>query len=322
MSSTYCTIFDSGYLARALILYSSLMRWNANAQMGFYCMDDQAAELLEKLGLPRAIVVRHSELATPELERVRPLRSRGEYCWTCKPFAVRHMAQRVPPADWVIYVDADMMFFDDPDKALPGIESHYQLTPHRYSPRFSEYAATAGLHNAGYLAARNTAEGMAVIDWWGERCIESCDTQVTGETFADQKYLDRFAELFPYGEGSAPPGLNAAPWNIENYRVLARDGKVFLDSTPLALYHFQGLRFLGRSSVDLYPGNLRLTVAVRDAIYIPYLDALRDAYGLIESVAPGLLPGLPKNPFGILDWMRLATRMLRGYHNPVQFRLK
>ncbi len=316
----YCTIFDIGYIARALALHASLLRANTGSRLAFFCVDDDSAALLESLKLERAIIVRHEEFTTPDLERVRPSRSQGEYCWTCKPIALGYLARTRPEADWLIYVDADMMFFADPDSALPGSDMHYLLTPHHYHPAFMQFSELAGRHNAGYLAVRRSKSGQQVIDWWTERCIESCSTVLTEHTYADQKYLDRLADLFPFGVASSHPGLNAAPWNIERYRVDAEGGVVGLDGLPLLLYHFQGLRLLGRKLVDLYPGNRRLPAAVRRLIYRPYLDELQSAYRTLGRIRPGFALGVGAAPGSARDWLRLGVRMVRGYHNPVRYR--
>ena len=119
-NTVYCTIFDDNYLARALALYESLMRVNATATFAFFCIDAKSARILTALELERAIIVSHDAFATAEFLGLRAGRSQGEYCWTCKPFALLYLMRSVPQADWVVYVDTDMMFFADPDDALPG----------------------------------------------------------------------------------------------------------------------------------------------------------------------------------------------------------
>jgi hypothetical protein len=140
----YCTIFDSNYLARALVLHSSLMRVNRDALFAFFCIDERSAELLDMLQLERSIVIRHEEFSSPELAKIQPLRNRGEYCWTCKPIAIEYLMGRIQNADWVVYVDTDMMFFSDPDAVLVGQAAHYLLTPHRFHRKFIGFEKGAG----------------------------------------------------------------------------------------------------------------------------------------------------------------------------------
>jgi hypothetical protein len=318
--AVYCTIFDAGYLAQALALHASLIRHSRRARFAFFCTDTQSAELLGGLSLERATVVPYAQLASAALDRVRAERSPGEFSWTCKPFALQYLSQAMPDSEWLIYLDADMLFFADADAALPA-QAHYLLAPHRFHPAFAAYQA-AGRFNAGYVAMRNSPLGLDAIRWWGERCIESCSAEPSAAGYADQGYLDQFPALFPYGEASGHLGLDAAPWNIENYRVEGMAGgangatnEVRLDGVPLLLYHFQSLRILNSWLVDLYAGDRRLSAAVREFIYAPYLDDLQTAYRRLRESAGASAPGVRPRLISVMDWLRLARGRLRGRHN-------
>jgi hypothetical protein len=317
----YCTILDAGYLARGLALHASLVEANRRARFAFFCVDDLAARLLDRIGLERSIVLPPESYTTSELERLRVQRSRAEYCWTCKPFALLHLADAFPQARWLVYVDGDMMFFGDPDSALPGSPAHYLLTPHRFHPAFQQFEAAAGKHNAGYVAMRNSNQGRSAMRWWRERCIESCSARATDAAYADQKYLDKMLELFPFGESSHHPGLNAAPWNIERYRVSGSDAGVLLDDHPLLLYHFQALRLLNARLVDLYAGNRRIGDAARRLIYRPYLQRIANAYRELKASLPTDAPRVQSSLHFPHDWLRLGYELARGYHNLERFRL-
>ena len=318
--NAYCTIFDSAYLSRALALHESLLRASPSARLAFFCVDDKASELLSRMALERALIVPHAAFASGALAAARATRSRAEYCWTCKPFALLHLAAAVPDAEWAIYVDTDMLFYGDPDSALPP-QAHYLITPHNFHPAFGQYAASAGLHNAGYFGMRNSEQGRSAARWWAERCIESCSVTSTELIYADQKYLDRLPALFPDGGSSDHPGLNAAPWNIERYRLTSSGGAPLVDGKPLLLYHFQALRILSNSLVDLYAGNRRLSAEARALIYRPYLDALRRACERLQCELAGDAPAPVRALRTTKDWLRLAYGMTRGYHNLTMCRL-
>lgn len=321
MSSVYCTIFDSNYLARALALHASLMRVNHTSRFAFFCIDDRSADLLERLQLERSIVVRHEDFATTELSQVRPHRSQGEYCWTCKPVAILYVMNRLPDAEWVIYVDTDMMFFSDPDAALPIPAAHYLLTPHRFHGAFGRFEQQAGKHNAGYVAARRSVIGQQVISWWRDQCIASCSSTPSESSYADQKYLDEFRQQTPLGESSSHMGLNAAPWNIENYRVTVEDGRVRVDDVPLLLYHFQGLQLFDDGKAALYIGDRRISDDLRTAIYEPYLAELQRAYLRVRAISGNFKDGLldrRRLPGGVVGH---ALAILRRRRNLVSFDL-
>jgi hypothetical protein len=319
MASIYCTIFDSNYVARALTLYMSFVEFNRSGLFAFVCIDDAAAEILALLSLPRSLILSPRDYVTPALKRVEPTRSRGEYCWTCKPVVLLHLMDRFPEASWVVYLDTDMMLFDDPDSALPGEAAHYLLTPHRFHSSFSQFAADAGIYNAGYMAARNTSQGREVIAWWQQRCLESCSVELTPETYADQKYLNRLPDLFPWGNISTHIGLNAAPWNIAAYGVTRRDGKVYIDDTALVLYHFQALHVFHNGTATLYAGGWRLPDPLRKFVYEPHLQRIADAYALLRAKDAEFALGLSSPPAVKGGFLSRCRQRLQRRRNLVRF---
>ena len=317
--TVYCTIFDDNYLARALALYESLMRVNETATFAFFCIDAKSVRLLTSLRLERSIIVSHDEFATDELLKLRADRSQGEYCWTCKPFALLHLMCSVPQSDWVVYVDTDMMFFADPDEALPGPNAHYLLTPHGFHSGFAAHEKSAGKHNAGYVAARNSSQGVSVIAWWRDRCIESCSYIPTDTTFADQKYLDQFAELFPYGDSSTHKGLNTAPWNVDNFTICNGAKGVYVDEVPLLLYHFQGLQLFDNGTASLYIGDMRISDSLSDLVYQPHLVALLRAFARLRAIDPGFSRGLGKPRKYLGSIARRVLKIIMNRANVVPF---
>ncbi|MDB4214588.1 hypothetical protein N9739_00340 [Burkholderiaceae bacterium] len=320
-NTVYCTIFDDNYLARALALYESLMRVNEAATFAFFCIDAKSAGLLTALKLERSIVVTHDEFATAELLGLRADRSKGEYCWTCKPFALLYLMRNVPAADWVVYVDTDMMFFADPDEALPGPDAHYLLAPHGFHSGFAAHEKSAGRHNAGYVAARCSKQGEQATGWWKDRCVESCSVIPTDTTFADQKYLDQFSELFPFGASARHKGLNVAPWNVENFSVETHSGRVYVDDVPLLLYHFQGLQLFDNGTASLYIGDMRIRDVLRVNIYEPHLLALLRAFASIKAVDPAFASGLGKQRKYLGNVFKRAFKTLTKSGNVVPFQV-
>ncbi|HZL59476.1 MAG TPA: hypothetical protein VFC38_07225 [Stellaceae bacterium] len=323
MKSIYATILgpsDGGagppYLPRALALTASLMRHNRTAEFAFFCIDPQAARILESLALPRCRVYRESEFAGATLLSLRGKRPISEYCWTAKSFALEHLLTTNAGLDWVAYVDADMLFFGDPDIALKDAgAADFLLTPHRFAPEFSQFLPSAGPFNAGYVAFRASGVGKAALARWRDLCVESVSPIATNGTYADQKYLERLTVEFPAGAGNAHLGLNVGPWNVGQYRVTGSGGQVLLNDTPLLLYHFQSFRVFARDWLDLYFGEWKLPKDVRDLIYAPYLDALARAYAVLQRVAPVDGLGMAPLPAKVRNWLSYAKRIVRGRAN-------
>jgi hypothetical protein len=182
-----------------------------------------------------------------------------------------------PAAEWVTYLDGDLFFFESPDAIYQELrEDAVAIIPHRYGARISRLLKF-GTYNVGWVGARNDPDGISVISWWRERCIEWCHDYVDGDRFADQGYLDSFSSRFPRVRVIENIGANLAPWNIGNYQIDFRDDRVMIDTTaPLIFFHFQGLK---RDFGCLIFNNHRVYRApfssdVRQHIYKPYVDEL------------------------------------------------
>ena len=92
----FVTLFDSTFLPQALALHASMKRMVPSFRLWMLCVDDLAHELLTRLALPHCSLLKLSALETPELLSVKPLRGRGEYCWTLTPFASRFVFEADP----------------------------------------------------------------------------------------------------------------------------------------------------------------------------------------------------------------------------------
>jgi hypothetical protein len=139
----------------------------------------------------------------------------------------------------------------------------------------------------GWVGVRNDPDGIAVIKWWRDRCIEWCYDYVDGDRFADQGYLDSFSGRSARVKVIGNIGANLAPWNIANYAIDFRDNAVMIDAThPLIFFHFQGLKkglgwfiFNSHRQFDApFPSD------VRNHIYKPYVDELLAIEQTIEPV--------------------------------------
>jgi hypothetical protein len=310
----YVTTFDSGYLSRAIVLAESFARHAPGERLYLCCMDEAAHSVVKALSLPGTTAVAHAEFAPAALAGLRARRSAGEYCWTAKPFILEHVLAAEPQIEWAVYLDTDMMVFSDPSAPLAPLAGLDALfTPHNLSQAFAGHAATVGRFNAGYAAFRNSGAGRTALAQWRRLCVESVSVVPTADTFADQKYLDHLAARWRCEPGRPLPGLNAAPWNVGNYRVEARNGSVLIDGEPLVVYHFQGLRIIRRPSMfDLYVGSYKLPAAARTSIYAPYAAQLRRAEELLAARFPEAAPS--RGPTA-REWIRTARRALSGNGN-------
>ncbi|MBS0226286.1 MAG: glycosyl transferase [Proteobacteria bacterium] len=282
----YCTYFDHRYLPIGLALHASLQRVGGEFTLWVLALDKEAGDFLSNSGLPdiRVVPLEALEAFDPELKATEGTRSRIEYYFTCSPCLPRYLLA-TQGMDAITYLDSDLSFFSSPEPLFEELgEQSVLITPHRFSGTAARTHAKFGRYNVGWLTFRSDVTGMACLDWWRERCIEWCFDRVELDRYADQKYLDHFEELFREVKPTAHPGANLAPWNVASQPVTMENGIVQVAGRPLIFFHFQGLR---RVDNDTYDSNLtsygaRLTPALRDGVFRPYIADLRDARTVVS----------------------------------------
>jgi hypothetical protein len=286
----YCTYFDHNYLSRGLALYHSLQRHAPGSRLWVLCLNDECYRTLAALGLPNLIArpLADFEAADPEVAATRANRSTIEYYFTCSPAWMLFVLRNEPEAEWVTYLDGDLFFFDSPDAIYEELQdAAVAIVPHRYAAGIGRLRKF-GTYNVGWVGARNDPDGIAVIGWWRQKCIEWCHDYVDGDRFADQGYLDSFSSQSPRIRVIENIGANLAPWNIANYGIDFRGGKVWVDANrPLIFFHFQGLKkgwgWFIFNSHRFY--RAPFSRDVRNHIYKPYVDEL---LGIEKAIAPVL----------------------------------
>jgi hypothetical protein len=275
----FCTCFDQHYLVRGLTLYKSLARHASPFVLWVLCFDDRTYDTLCKLDLPnlRPIPLMALERDDQELLATKEDRSQVEYYFTCTPSWLLYLLERVPTRDSVTYLDADLFFYSSPQPIYEEMQDQsVVIVGHRF-PKERRYREKYGIYNVGYLTFRNDSHGKQCVHWWRERCLEWCYDRVEGGRFADQKYLDDWPVRFGQVVVLQHKGAGLAPWNVENYSLALRNGRVLVDSQPLVFFHFHNLRQLSRRILD--PGLARYGAqpshVLKRHVYNPYIRALR-----------------------------------------------
>src|SRR4051794_31878328 len=117
MHREFCTLFDSNYLFKAVAMHESLLRHCPDFTLTAFCFDERAQRTIDALELPslRTVSLAELEAADPELHSTKTDRTAVEYCWTATPALPLHMFRTRPEIDEVTYLDADLMFFADPE---------------------------------------------------------------------------------------------------------------------------------------------------------------------------------------------------------------
>ncbi len=282
MTLNFCTLFNSNYLSRGLVMYESLMRHCKDFHLYVYAFDDRCYSYFKSGTFKNLTVISLKEFENKELLRIKPGRTAAEYCWTCSASTIHHAITHYNLPNCT-YIDADMLFYSDPGVLVDEMGNNSVLiTAHRYSPAYDQ-SAVSGKFCVQFVTFKNTEKGMEVLNWWKDACIEWCYARVEDGKFGDQKYLEEFETRFGGVHELRHLGGGLAPWNIQQYRFRNEHGMII--GTEIAsgknfeavFFHFHGLKFFDNSIVS-YTGELyAVNKQVQDIFYKPYISLLNEA---------------------------------------------
>lgn len=293
----YVTLFDSLFLPQGLALHMSMERCAGPYTLWILCMDDEAFDVLQHINPPNVRLLQLGTLETDELKRVKPTRTRAEYCWTLTPFAPRFVFEADPAVARVTYLDADTWFRKNPAPILREFETsakHVLIIDHAYAPEY-DHSATNGQYCVHFMTFKRDA-GEQVRKWWEERCIEWCYSRSENGKYGDQKYLDDWPERFPQSvHVLADKELILAPWNATRFP--------YGNSVS---WHFHGLRLIANGKVlRAFLGPYPLPWTTRTYVYAPYLADMRRAVNLLLSQG---MKVRPQSTLSTIDQIKLWLR--------------
>lgn len=286
----FCTVVGKDYLTKVSALYHSLGKNASNFCLWICCLDSLTYQTLESLNFKHATIFKVEELEDEQLRKVKEERAINEYCWTLKAPLIDYLLT-TRKLHSVIYCDSDLYFFSDPAPIFKEWgESSVYIAPQRDSEWVeSKY----GKYQAGLIGFKNDDEGLACLRWWKKRCLEWCFAEPEDGKFGDQKYLDHLPFLTSHIKISEHLGINAAPWNCiynNNFKIEKKNDQVFIEDHPLIVFHFACLKILKEDEFDLWTlGSLAIKGGILREIYIPYLEAIKDALAMLKDLNPSLI---------------------------------
>ena len=287
---TYCTYFDSNYLAQGIALWQSLQSSGGEFTLYVLCLDEAVFDIITRINAPslKPIALSEFESGDEALASVKPLRSRIEYIFTCSPSWILWLLKNRPELEEVTYLDADLFFFASPEPLFAEIgKADSAILPHRF-PAHLKHLEEFGVYNVSWLTFRRTAAGMGVLGWWRERCLEWCKDVAEDGKFADQKYLDSWPQRFGT-HVLTHRGAGVAPWNWSVAPIDQRGQKILVGGDELIFYHYQGLKIFSSWLYDPAcegRGYGEMPFRIRRLIYAPYIKALKQAAAAIRAVQP------------------------------------
>ena len=289
----FCTLFDSNYINYGLTLYKSLLKHCDDFHLYIFAFDDKCEEELKKRSLKNVTVISLAEFEDEKLLAIKDDRSKGEYCWTCTPSVILYAIKKFQ-LESCTYLDADLYFFSNPKPLIDELgDKSVSIIEHRYTPKY-DHSEISGKYCVQFMTFKNNKQGLEVLNWWRDRCIEWCYSIPEDGKFGDQKYLDDWTTRFECVKELQNIGGGVAPWNINNYELDSKDDVIYVKEgareDKLIFYHLHGFSLVNDKKVKL-TGDYFISKLAKELVYKDYLQNFIKA-GEIKYVKPNIVKRL------------------------------
>jgi len=293
----FCTLFDKNYMSRGLSMYQSLVASEPHFHLYIFAFDDTTATTLQTLQLDHVTVITLAAFEDEELLRVKPTRSRGEYCWTCTSSTIWYCLHTFNLANCT-YVDADLFFYQSPRVLIDEMptDKHVMITEHRYTSYYDQ-STISGKYCVQFMYFDQHASSLQVLQHWRNQCLEWCYNRIEEGKFGDQKYLDTWTQHFSCVHELQHLGGGLAPWNIQQYQFQRNKTHQLIGTTNASkksfeaiFYHFHGFKFYDNGKFVYAPNTYRINHSIEQLFYLPYITALQNAQALLSKTDPSFTP--------------------------------
>jgi hypothetical protein len=274
-------------------------------------MDEYTRVILNDLAIQQVVPVPlHSiEEGDEKLLAARANRTVVEYLWTLTPTIILRLLERNAEIDILTYVDADMLFYRNSSEMFQELGSNSVLIHEHRFPKMLAHLEDFGRFNVGILVFRRDDGARAVLRWWRDRCIEWCKATLEAGRYGDQKYLDRWPELFEGVLITRDIGIGVAPWNHCQYLFAERNNSVYINDIPLTIYHFHSFQILNEAAMVPVGIAEYLTPMSYFHTALPrYLTEIRASIDQVRSVDPGFTFGLQRSDFNLTPEISFIIR--------------
>lgn len=293
MKTTLCTLYNSLYLDKGLVLYDSLKESAKDFELYVLCMDGKCFEVLSSMCEERLRPIHLEDVENDKMLEAKANRSIAEYCWTCSSRLIQFILETYKP-ECCTYIDADMYFYQDPQKLIDEMleaGKSVMMVPHRFSERKKHLASKVGTYCVEFNCFKNDAEGLEVLNHWHNKCLECCSNLSDGIHWGDQKYMDEWPKLFPNSIYVCKNfGAGIATWNIDHYKLVKREGPIVHykpDNSEgnIVFYHFAAIKNITHSifKINIREGFDSIDYELVDYLYFIYLKKIKAARDILES---------------------------------------
>ena len=241
----FFTYFNSKFLIQGTVAISSFLKANPKA-IGFVYSDEQfVVDALETRfqGQPVTVInlLDIPNLVT-EMDIMRKDRNSIELLISLKPFLFLETFTRLPEGAILLYIDADLFFYQPIEVMLEEMEGFEILFTKHIFPDSMKESVKYGEINAGLIGARNSRPALDILADWAARCREWCHLRLEDDRYADQLYLNAYLADRSV-KTIASPGINNGMYYFKQSRDLSEESdRVLIDGSELVCFHFHGVR--------------------------------------------------------------------------------
>jgi len=280
----FCAVISRYRLYQFIALYRSLESNMKNFIMFIHCTDEITYEILKALKLKNAIFILQEHIEDENILSKRLERQLNEYCWTLKPILLQYILINYPNIVRLTYIDSDLYFYYSPEIILnQKPESSILLSQHDFPSQYKFVANQSGRFNSGFISFKKDKTSTECLEWWIGKCMDWCYDRPEKGRYGDQKYLEMIPILYRGVWIIKTKGSNVAPWNDIKYKFSTKNGKVYVDGSPLVFYHFSGFRILSEIEFALTIGFEKKII---NNVHMPYFKALQEVIKEVKKVAP------------------------------------
>jgi hypothetical protein len=251
------------------------------------------------MNLPNIKLISLKDFENQRLLEIKAERNVAEYSWTCASNFIWFLLQKNKEFEMMIYLDADLYFFNDPKILISELENNdVMITEHRYTKKYDQ-SVTSGKYCVQFMVFKNNSNGLKILDWWRSSCLDWCFDYLDNGRFGDQKYLDDWLTRFNGVYELQHLGGGVAPWNVQQYNFFIKNKKIFGQTKnsenewPLVFYHFHSFCLISPAKY-LAARRYEISKNVNDLINETYFKALQSNIEFVKKFMPNFNFGFKK----------------------------
>lgn len=289
----FCTLFDSGYLFKGVVMLTSLKRHCPEATVYVLCLDEMVSDILNTLHLEGCVCIPLPMVETEALLTAKHNRNVAEYCWTLSSCFTAWLIENRPEVDLITYLDADLMFFSSPEALFEEMrDASVGIMEHRFIPRLL-HLESKGRFCVEWVSFRRDDQGLACLFKWRDQCLEWCYDRLEDGRMGDQKYLDSWPVEFPRTHIFQHLGAGVAPWNYSNYlHTFNGNREPCVGGATLIFFHFHQFQLIDDGTFYRMSPYYSLETPPPEHIYNAYEVAMRITVNAVQLIHPGFSSGL------------------------------